>query len=214
MDEILPEVYKSGKGLWTKALAPGSVYGEELKDGYRSWNPHRSKLAAAILKGLKSFPFRKTSNILYLGASTGTTVSHLSDIVSNGHIYALEFSETAMRKLLELSGKRKNVTPLLQDARRPEDYRYLVGDVDVIYQDVAQPDQSEILKKNAGIFLGAGGRAVMCLKARSIDAVKRPADVFKRERERLSEDFEILQEVKLEPYDKDHRFLLLKLRGS
>ncbi len=209
MKEIFPGVYRSGKALYTKALVQGSVYGEEIKDGYRSWNPHRSKLAAAILNGLKSFPFHKTSNILYLGASTGTTVSHLSDIASNGHVYALEFSETSMRKLLKLAKRRDNITPLLQDARRPEDYQYLVGDVDVIYQDVAQPDQSEILARNAKAFLQKGDHAMVCIKARSIDSVKRPAETFKKEEQNLSSSFEVLERIRLEPYDKDHRMYVL-----
>jgi len=210
MDEIFPGVYRSGKALYTKALAPGSVYGEETKDGRRAWNPHRSKLAAAILNGLKDFPFSEDSNVLYLGASTGTTVSHVSDIVPKGHVYALEFSETSMRKLLELAKKRGNVTPLLQDARRPEDYQYLIGDVDIIYQDVAQPDQSEILIKNARLFLKKGDYAVICIKARSIDSVEDPVKVFGREKEKLASEFQLLEEINLRPYDKDHRMLVLR----
>lgn len=210
MDEIFPGIYRSDRALYTKALAPGSVYGEQLKNGYRAWNPHRSKLAAAILNGLKDSPLRKSSNVLYLGASTGTTVSHVSDIVSKGRVYALEFSETSMRKLLETAKKRGNVTPLLQDARRPEDYRYLIGEVDVIYQDVAQPDQSEILMKNARLFLKRGDYAIICIKARSIDAVEDPVKVFGKEKKKLAREFQLLEEINLMPYDKDHRLFILR----
>lgn len=212
MDEIFPGVFRKSNALFTKALAPGSVYGEEIRDGYRMWNPYRSKLAAAIMNGLKKSPFKEDSGVLYLGASTGTTPSHISDIVAKGHVYALEFSETSMRKLLELAKKRKNMTPLLQDARNPEAYQYLVGDVDVIYQDVAQPDQSEILIKNARIFLRPGDLAIICIKARSIDTVKEPVEVFKEEKKRLEKNFEVLEEINLNPYDKDHRLVVLRFK--
>lgn len=212
MEKIFPGVFKTDKGLSTKALAAGSVYGEEIKDGYRAWNPHRSKLAAGILNGLKNFPFKETSNVLYLGASTGTTPSHVSDIVVNGQLYAVEFSETSMRKLLELSKKRKNMSPLLNDARKPEEYQYMVGDVDIIYQDVAQPDQSDILIKNAEIFLKPGDFALLCIKARSIDTAGDPVKIFKTEKDKLSEAFDILEEINLTPYDKDHRLFVMKLK--
>jgi len=210
--EIFPGIFRKNNALFTKALVNESVYGEELRDGYRMWNPYRSKLAAAILNGLKKCPIDENSNVLYLGASTGTTPSHVSDIVANGHIYALEFSEVSMRKLLELSKKRDNMTPLLQDARKPEDYQYLVGDVDVIYQDVAQPNQSEILLKNASIFLKPGDFAVLCIKARSIDTIKDPVQVFKEEKAILQKNFELIEEINLSPYDKDHRLMVLRFK--
>ncbi len=215
MQEVFSGVYKSGNAVFTDALVPGSVYGEELRGGRRYWNPYRSKLSAAILKGLdkKAWPLKPDSNVLYLGASTGTTVSHVSDIVRSGQVYALEFSEVSMRKLLELAKKRKNVVPLLQDAKKPADYQYLVGDVDAIYQDVAQPDQAEILSKNAKVFLKPGAMAVICVKARSIDTAKDPAAVFKSEEARLGKEFDILQKIALEPFDKDHMMFFLRYRG-
>lgn len=214
MERIFPGVYKDKENIFTKALVPGSVYGEEFKDGYRMWNPHRSKLAAAIMNGLKTLPFKEDSNVLYLGAATGTTVSHVSDIATNGHVYAVEFAEVSMRKLFELSKKRKNLTPLLQDASKPEDYQYLVGDIDAIYQDVAQPNQSEILIKNARIFLKPGDLAILCIKARSIDTIENPIKVFESERKKLAGSFEVLEEINLSPYDKDHRLLVLKFKGT
>lgn len=213
MEQVFPRIFRKGGAVYTKALAPGSVYGEEIKDGYRAWNPFRSKFAAAILNGLKQSPFKENSQVLYLGASTGTTVSHVSDIASKGQVYALEFSEVSMRKLLDLSKSRKNISPLLQDARKPGDYQYLVGEVEVIYQDVAQPEQAEILIKNAKVFLKPGDYSVLCIKARSIDTVKDPIMVFKEEIEKLSKSFEALEEINLNPYDKDHRLMLLKFKG-
>jgi len=138
----------------------------------------------------------------------------VSDLVTNGHVYAVEFSEVSMRKLIELAKKRKNLTPLLQDARRPEDYQYLVGDIDVVYQDVAQPNQSEILIKNARIFLKPGDLAILCIKARSIDTTEDPVKVFEAEKKILSGAFDLLETINLEPYDKDHRLLVLRFKKT
>lgn len=214
MKEVFPGVYRIGKALATRALVIGNVYGEEIKNGFRMWDPHRSKLSAAMLNGLGEMPIKPYSNVLYLGAATGTTVSHVSDIVSKGHVYAVEFSQVSMRKLLELAKRRKNVTPLLQDARRPADYQNLVGDVDVLYQDVAQPDQSEILARNARTFLKADDYAIICVKARSISSIAEPGEVFRKEKEKLGEDFEVREEIDLGPYDRDHRMYVLRFKGA
>jgi len=209
-------VYKLGKRLLTKNNSPGfSVYGEELiKSGgheYRVWNPNRSKLAAAILNGLKRFPFGEENSVLYLGASSGTTPSHLADISTKGTVYCIEFSENSMRKLMKVCEKKGNMAPILGDARKPDDYAMLVGKVDVIYQDVAQPDQSDILIKNAKEFLKSGNLALIAIKARSVDVVAEPKEVFESEKERLKGAFDILEEVRLEPYHKDHMFFVCRL---
>ena len=75
------KVYFKDGNVATQNLNPGiSVYGEELIQEdveYRIWNPRRSKLAAALLNGLGNLDLEETSKVLYLGASTGTTVSHI-----------------------------------------------------------------------------------------------------------------------------------------
>lgn len=53
--------------------------GEKIE--YRVWNPFRSKLAAAILGGIDEVHMPPGSKVLYLGAASGTTVSHVSDVV-------------------------------------------------------------------------------------------------------------------------------------
>lgn len=53
----------------------------EGKIEYRVWNPFRSKLAAAILGGVEKIHMEPGSKVLYLGAASGTTVSHVADIV-------------------------------------------------------------------------------------------------------------------------------------
>jgi fibrillarin-like pre-rRNA processing protein len=208
-------VYEIGKGYATLNADPGrKVYNEKLvrQEGkeYRLWDPFRSKLCGAMKKGLKTFPFRKGSKILYLGASTGTTISHVSDIVGEkGEIYAVEIAAQCMKSLLELCERRENIIPIHGDARKPEGYEE-VGKVEIIYQDVAQPDQDDILISNARMFLKKDGIAMIAIKSQSIDVTKAPKDVFDAVLKKLEEHFEILEKIKLEPFDKDHLFVVLK----
>merc|ERR1711957_773836 len=86
--ERFPGVYLNrgaSDSIMTKNMVPGeSVYNEKrvsvetkdkeetIKTEYRVWNPFRSKL----------------------GAASGTTVSHVSDLVGpEGNVYAVEFSK-------------------------------------------------------------------------------------------------------------------------
>ncbi len=214
MKEIFENVFFKEGRIYTKNLTPGiSVYGEKLvvEDGieYREWNPFRSKLGGAIKKGLSEMPLKRGSDVLYLGASTGTTVSHVSDIVEKGSVYGVEISQKMMQKLLELAELRENIIPILADARKPHEYEE-IGKVDVIYQDVAQPDQDRILMINANMFLKKGGYAMLCIKSQSIDVTKKPKDVFEEVKRNLSSLFEVVQSINLEPYDKEHEFVLLR----
>jgi len=214
--EVFPDVFDKEGIILTLNLTRGKrVYNERLvKTGgkeYRSWNPYRSKLAAAIKKGLKNFPFSKSAKVLYLGASTATTVSHLSDIMSKGEIYAVEIAAQAVRMLMENTEGRENVIPIHGDARKPAEYEE-VGKVDAVYQDVAQPDQDEILIDNAKMFLKKGGIAMIAIKSQSIDVVADPKEVFERVLNKLEKHFEVLEKIKLEPYDKDHLFVVLKFK--
>lgn len=217
MQEIFFGVYRIDNTLATRNAVPGRrVYGEKLLPDehgeLRVWDQYRSKLAAAIRKGLKNFPFRKGTKVLYLGASTGTTVSHLSDIVGReGEIYAVEMAQQCMQALLQLCGFRENIMPVNADARQPGEYRE-VGEVDALYQDVAQPDQADILIKNAKMFLKKGGIAMIAIKSQSIDVTRRPDDVFAEVIQELSGTFEVLEKIRLEPFDKDHLFVVLRLK--
>ncbi|MHA1947879.1 MAG: fibrillarin-like rRNA/tRNA 2'-O-methyltransferase, partial [Candidatus Hodarchaeales archaeon] len=137
------------KRLATLNSVPGvSVYGERLiKDNdneFRTWDPFRSKFAAAFLSGMKHLPQIRNQSILYLGVSTGTTPSHFSDMLDDGVLYGVEFSPKVMRKFYRLAEQRPNLIPILADARRPEEYSAFVFEVDLIYQDVSQPDQAQI----------------------------------------------------------------------
>lgn len=216
--EIFQGVYDIGGAIATRSLAPGiQVYNEKMlkKEGveYRIWNPYRSKLSAALKKGMKTFTFRSGSKVLYLGASTGTTVSHVSDIVDReGEIYAVEIAPQAMKGLLKLADRRENVIPIHGDARKPQEYAE-AGKVEIIYQDVAQPDQDEILIANAKMFLKKGGIAMIAIKSQSIDVTLEPKKVFEKVLASLEKHFNVLEKIKLEPYDKDHLFVVLEFRG-
>ena len=62
-------------------------------------------------------------------------------LLQEGLVYAVEFSHRSGRDLVNMAKKRTNVIPIIEDARHPARYRMLVGMVDVIFSDVAQPDQ-------------------------------------------------------------------------
>jgi len=204
--------------LATKNFSPTfAVYGERLVSvddvEYRVWDAYRSKLAAAILRNLRELPIRRGSNTLYLGSASGTTASHVSDIVEDeGRVYCVEFAQRSMRELIDsLCDHRSNIYPVLADARLPEEYRTTVSPVDVIYSDVAQPEQAKILADNADMFLKPGGRALIAIKSRSVDVTMEPTDVFKQEIEILRRrNFKTTQIVRLEPYEKDHALVALE----
>jgi len=202
--------------LATQNLALGrSVYGEQLvkhaEAEYRLWDPFRSKLAAAILKGLKHLAIRPDARVLYLGAASGTTASHVSDIVSEGgYVFCVEFAPRSIRELIEnVCRFRGNMAPILADARLPRKYTTLVGKVDVIYCDIAQPEQARILVDNADIFLKKNGWIMLAVKARSIDVTEEPSEIYKREIKVLEESrFRIYEVIHLEPYDKAHAMIV------
>ncbi|XP_028920306.1 rRNA 2'-O-methyltransferase fibrillarin [Ornithorhynchus anatinus] len=201
--------------LVTKNMVPGeSVYGEkrisvedgEVKLEYRAWNPFRSKLAAAILGGIDQIHIKPGAKVLYLGAASGTTVSHVSDIVGpDGLVYAVEFSHRSGRDLINVAKKRTNVIPVIEDARHPHKYRMLIGMVDVIFADVAQPDQSRIVALNAHNFLRNGGHFVISIKANCIDSTAAPEAVFASEIKKMQqENMKPQEQLTLEPYERDH----------
>ncbi len=174
---------------------------------YRVWDPYRSKLAAAILKGLSNVLIRPGSRVLYLGAASGTTVSHVSDIVGEkGRVYCVEFSQRSFRELVNtVCENRPNTTPILEDARFPGRYRSMVSEVGVVYSDVAQPDQARIIADNLDTFLGRAGAFLLCVKSRSIDVTRDPRQVFREEAAVLEErGYKVDEMVRLDPYEMDH----------
>jgi len=202
--------------LVTKNMVLGeSVYGEKRiagesgegeKTEYRVWNPFRSKLGAAIVGGIDHMPIRPGSKVLYLGGASGTTVSHVSDMVGpEGMVYAVEFSHRCGRDLTNMAKKRANVVPIVEDARQPLKYRMLIGAVDVIFADVAQPDQARIVTLNAHMFLKNGGWFVISIKANCVDSTAAPEAVYASEVNKLKkEKCKPKEQMTLEPYHRDH----------
>lgn len=202
--------------LATKNLAVGrSVYGERLVKSkgveYRIWDPYRSKLAAAILKGLQTVPIQPDNKVLYLGAASGTTASHVSDIVGEtGHVFCVEFASRPIRELVNnVCAFRRNMSPILADARFPERYSTIVGKVDNIYCDIAQPEQAKVLADNADMFLLKEGWIMLAIKAQSIDVTKEPSQIYRQEIKTLqNRGFDVKETVHLEPYDKAHAMIV------
>jgi fibrillarin-like pre-rRNA processing protein len=208
------------KGAFTRNLVPGNrVYDEDLLkihgSEYRTWDPYRSKLAGAILKGeLDPDIIRAGDKVLYLGASTGTTASHVSDIVgSEGLVVGVEMSARVGREFLEKVAKaRGNVIPFISDARETERFAGF-GEMDVVYCDIAQRDQTEIAVANARRHLKRGGRLLLVVKARSIDQLKDPKQVFKEEAQKLRDaGFAVESVIDLRPFDRDHAMISAKMR--
>lgn len=202
--------------LATVNLSPGNtVYDERLVEfrgtEYRLWDPYRSKLAAAILRGIKDVPLKEGFKILYLGAASGTTASHISDIIgSEGMVYCVEISSRPLRDLLIVCEQRENMTPILADATKVESYHAMIEQADLIYQDVAHPEQTSIALENSRTYLKDGGKIMVAMKARSIDVTKEPREIFRGEMEKLEEELEIIDSKLLDPYAKDHAMLLLR----
>jgi len=211
----------------TRNLVPGeSVYGEkrlsaeaaegEEKVEYRVWNPFRSKLGAGIVGGIEQMPIKPGAKVLYLGGASGTTVSHVSDMIGpEGVVYAVEFSHRSGRDLTNMAKRRPNVVPIVEDARQPQRYRMLIGMVDVIFADVAQPDQARIVTHNASFFLKNDGWVVISIKANCVDSTAAPEAVFASEVDKLRKDgCKPKEQLTLEPYHRDHALVVAVYRPS
>jgi len=210
------EVYEEKGRLFTLNLTPGKrVYDEQLVKQnnieYREWDAYGSKLASVILNGCKNIFLRKDNVVLYLGSATGTTVSHVSDIVGkDGFVFAVDLAARVMRDLIFNCEGRKNIAPILESANHTKMLRERVSAVDVIYQDIAQKDQVEIFLKNINAFLEKDGYAIIAIKARSIDVTRQPKQIFKEVKEKLEKELIIVDYRSLEPYQRDHCMFILK----
>ncbi len=215
--------YGKKKNIYTRSLDPGNtIYGEKTvllnddpKQEYREWNPYRSKLAAAIHNNCSNTYIHKDTKILYLGASTGTTVTHISDIIQDGLIYAVEFAHRSGRELAINCFHRPNVIPILADANHPYEYsKFIISEIDLVYQDISQKNQTEILLQNVEYYLKPGGIIIFAVKSRSIDTFKSTKQVFEEQMQILRKNrIEILETRNLEPYTKDHLFIFGKYAG-
>lgn len=216
----LQGIYETIKGkrkvLLTINLSPGKkVYDESLikEKGieYRTWNPKKSKLAAAIIKGASQIGIKPESKVLYLGCASGTTCSHVSDIVNKkGFVFALDFAPRVMREMVFVCEQRTNIMPIITDANNTESFEKHVTMVDVVFQDIAQKQQAEIFIKNCKKFLKKGGFGLLSIKARSVDVTKKPKTVFQEIREKLEKELTIVDYRTLEPFELDHCMFICK----
>ena len=216
MKELFPRIFLIDNKLAVENPINGfKPFDEEVlnlnKKEFRVWNPERSKAAAAILKGLKEFPIKESYKILYLGAAHGYTCSFLSSVIGEkGTIYAVEFSERCFNEFLPLCEKYKNIIPIVADARKPEDYSW-AEKADVVYIDIAQPDEIEIFIRNCKEFLKKEGFGMIAVKSRSIDVTKSPTEIYKEALKKLKDSsFEVIDWKTLDPYERAHAFILVK----
>ncbi|QSW99061.1 fibrillarin-like rRNA/tRNA 2'-O-methyltransferase [Haloterrigena alkaliphila] len=185
------------------------VYGEPTEGEWRAWNPNRSKLGAMLELGMDT-GLAGGETVLYLGAASGTTVSHVADVA--GPTYAVEFAARPARDLLEAAESRPRLFPLLKDARKPETYAHVVeSDVDVLVQDVATRGQARVALENRR-FLADDGRLLLAVKARSEDVTRDPDDVFADVREALEDGYEVLESRRLDDYHADHLGIVARPR--
>ncbi len=212
MRQIFNGIFEQNGKLFTPGEALFSEETAKIEGTrYREWQVTRSKLAAAIAKGLK-IEISRESTILYLGAAHGYTPSFISQICDKGKIFAVEFAPRVARELVILSEKIKNILPIVADANQPASYYHLAGAADIVYQDIAQRNQVEILVKNCNMFLKREGIAMIAIKARSIDVAEKPAKIFADVKRQLEENFRIIDYRNLEPMQKDHAFFVCRKR--
>ena len=217
--------HSRGDMLLTRNMVPGkSVYNEKLitVDGpegpveYREWNPYRSKIGATLLVGIQNFGIKPGASVLYLGAASGTTVSHVSDIVgATGRVYAVEFSYRVGRELVNLAKSRPNIVPIIEDARHPQKYRMLVPMVDYMFADVAQPDQARIFVLNGEFFLKNGGGFMLCVKASCVDSTLPPEKIYEQSQQELTQSgFHCEEKADLDEYHRGHACIIGTFRPT
>jgi len=187
-------------GVTGLATRGAPVSDEATADGWRHWDPHRSKLGAMLDRGMDT-GLDGSEAVLYLGAAAGTTVSHVADVA--GPVYAVEFAPRPMRDLLSVATDRDRLFPLLADARKPATYAHVVEPVDVVIQDVATRGQGRVAVENRQ-FLADDGRLLLAVKARSEDVTRAPEAVFDAVLADLEDAYEVLATERLDPLHDDH----------
>ena len=205
--------------IYTKNLTPGKTFFDqeflitENGEEYRELDPKHSKLGAALARGCQQFGIKEGERILYLGASHGYTPSFVSDMIGkNGVLFCLDVAPRVVRDLVFVCEARSNMIPVLADASQPHTFADRVTGVDAVFQDIAQRNQVEIFLKNIDLYLKPGGFGMLALKARSVDVLRRPIDVFKDVKRQLESvpGLVIVDYRELDPFEKDHAFFVVK----
>jgi fibrillarin-like rRNA methylase len=186
------------------------VYGERwVHDGrrsFRAFEPGRSKLSAGIVREWTGPVPTVGESWLYLGAATGTTASHVADLVGpEGRVYAVERSPRPFARLLALARRWPNLLPILADAREPRELSALVPPVQGVYADIAQPDQVSIVRANAELFLvGRASGVVLALKTASMGRERDPAGHLAAAQQELAGRVDLVPPVRLDPFHRGH----------
>lgn len=191
------------------------IYNEKLvkKNSieYKIWEPYRSKLAAAIMNGLEILPITRKSKVLCLGSFTGTTTNHISDIVgTDGLVFCVAHSNKGTQNIVYEVKNRSNTNLIIHDLRNPSKYPAISEKVNVVYVDIEQPDQTEIAILNCKTHLKTGGYLILIIKTKNKDDTKQSNEIIKGKVKKLSVFFDILQEVNLENYDREHSIVIAK----
>jgi fibrillarin-like pre-rRNA processing protein len=197
--------------LFTETVGdPPPVYGERWAvsgaKAFRSFEPGRSKLSAGLVHDWSGPLPIGGERWLYLGAASGTTASHIADLVGpSGRVYALERSPRPFARLLSLAERWPNILPILGDAREPRSYSGLVPPVDGVYGDIAQPDQVEIIRRNAELFVRREGDAVvLALKTSSMGRERESTGHLAVAERELAPYLQLSPSVRLDPFHKAH----------
>jgi fibrillarin-like pre-rRNA processing protein len=199
-----------GREYYTRALAePPAVRGERIRDregvNFRHWDPTRSKFGAALVLGWAGRRPKVGERWLYLGAGAGTTASHLADLVGRGGaVFAVEPSVRPFLRLLEVADRYPNLLPILGDARHPASYAGSVRSASGLYADVAQPDQVEIVARNAELLLQDGGAVLLVLKTASLGRDPDADRLLRRALAELPPELEVGAVRSLEPFHRRH----------
>ena len=221
-------VRREGRSLWTRNAGRGlSVRGERRKTDsrveWRVWAASKSKVAAALLRTSNNpselLP-ETGSTCLYLGASYGSTVSHIHDHVCGsgnhhgGQDVAVEISPRAMRELSTLAASRPGLVTVLGDARVPTQVTpFIRGKADWIHQDLSIADQAQTFVKMSPAFLRPGGTGLLSLKAASERAAQGDDNSRVAKAERLLEqsNLELLERIDLTGLEEQH--VMFHVRG-
>lgn len=197
----VPNFFEDKGNLLTQSKDGKSIYGEQVTNRggkyYRVFSPLRSKLSSSMRLGVKP-DIRKGDHMLYLGAGAGTTASHISDSLSDGSIFAVEFAPVPFIKLTSLSGIKENIFPILSDAQKPEMYGLFVDKVDIVYQDVSQPNQIEIFANNMDYF--GSQRGILMLKTFSL----RSDFSIDKEIKKIKDNFSVQQVKDISRFHRGH----------
>ena len=214
-------VRREGRSLWSRNAVKGvSVRGERRKTNsrveWRAWNVSKSKVAAALLRTSHSpsdlLP-ETGSTCLYLGASYGSTVSHIHDQACGsenhhgGQVVAVEISPRAMRELSNIASRRMGLVPVLGDARVPSQVApFMRGKADWIHQDLSIADQAQTFVRMADAFLRSGGTGLLSLKAASERASEGDDDsrFTKAERILKESNLELVERIDLTGLEEQH----------